>query len=100
MRDSGSSYQLLLDRLVKELCNVRINERNDNEHGSDHEQGLVNAASPGNGTNLTWLASLRWSKDASASKQQSNERRGDKQRTIRFKSREISDPRTTQPQCD
>jgi hypothetical protein len=53
-----------LVELVKEFCDVRINERNDNEYGNDHEHSFVNATRPGNGANLTCLASLCGLKDA------------------------------------
>jgi len=43
---------------------------------------------------------LRWSKDASPSKEQSDKGRSDKERTVRFKPREVSDPCAAQAQCD
>jgi len=41
-----------------------------------------------------------WPKDAPAGEEQRNDSSADKERTVRFKPREVSDPRTAQAHCD
>jgi len=100
------SFQILHDDSflsrdsVKQLDYIRKHQRDQNEHGNNPEHNFVNLASPRHCAYFPWLARLGWSKNATASEEQRNDSSADKERTVRFKPREVSDPRTAQTHCD
>src|SRR5262249_14199278 len=85
-------------RSVKELDDVRKDQRNQDEHGNCDKKDLVDATCRRHCTYVSWTTNLRRSKDLPSRKGQSDKSARNEKRTVRFESGQVSDPRAAQAQ--